>query len=188
MTDSATLTTTIGGHPVTIARVTGRPYFRATALFFHTFGRALGSMLAGGGLVDAQGGLVTWGTLLGEVGPDGKRTGPLATEAGRDAIARLVGSVLSRFDDVDPDRLEALACVLIEGHVTIGGMPIPKVSACDVQLTGPSDYTQLVIAAIRHNLGPMFAGATTNAGGSPAGMSARPGGTRSARPRPGQSM
>lgn len=165
MTDAAPTTTRqIGGRAVTIHRVRGRAYFRATGLFLHTFGRALGGLLSGAG-IRTPAGVLTWSSLW-TLASGKLEGGVLATEEGRNAVAELVGAVLTRFEDVDPDRLDALAEALLVGHVQIGEARIDKLEALDALLPGPMDYMRLVVAAIQHNLLPTLPASATSAGSS----------------------
>jgi hypothetical protein len=177
MTEPAVRVLTIAGKRVEIRRVAGRDYFRSSALFLTTFGKSLGGLISGAGLRDADGTPIPWGVLLAAL------RGAFATEADREAVARLLGGVLARFDDVDPDRLLALSEALILRHVTIGGAEVTTIGTIDALLPEPTAYMQLAMAAIQHNLGPIFAGARTSGVSSAAATSVRPAATPSRRAR-----
>lgn len=177
MTEPAVRVLTIAGKRVEIRRVAGRDYFQASALFLNTFGKPLGSLISGAGLRGADGTLITWGALLAAL------RGGFANEVDREAVARLFGALLARFAEVDPERLMALSEALILRHVTIGGAEVTTAGTIDALLPEPTAYTQLALAAIQHNLGPIFAGARTSGVSSAAATSARPAATPSRRAR-----
>lgn len=183
MTDTATSTREIGGKAITIRRVAGRAYFRASFVFLHTFGRTLGGLVSGSGLRLADDSVLQWRDLIALVLLARSDEGPLGDEKGRDSAAKLVGALLARFETVDPDRVEALAETMIVGHVTIDGALVTKIELVDALLTEPSAYMELVVAAFQVNLGPILAAGSTNDGSAAAATSESPAATRSARAR-----
>jgi hypothetical protein len=168
----AELTARLGTTEVTLHRLSGRAYFRAAALLAKVLGPALAGLVSGAGiraeLPDGTEVSISWGEIVSLKGESG---------------FRLLGALLGRLGNIDPDDLLALAEAMLVDHAWINGAPINRAETLDAVLPDGPALIGLVGLALRHNFLPTSADAPTPEGSSADETQQRPAGTSPRRAR-----
>lgn len=169
---TAEITARLGTLEVRLHRLAPRPYFRAAALFAKAVGPILAGLVSGAGiraqLPDGTEVAISWSELV---------------EARGESGFKILGALLGRLGDIDPDVVTQLAEALLVDHVWINNAPVTKPEVLDALLPDGYALIGLVGLAIRHNFLPTFAGAPTPAGSSADETQPSPAGTSRHRSR-----